>query len=128
MASGISSGWGGVVGRQAAVAPTIEFSSFEPTKGQRQPEYAALGVIGAVRGIARLPVSFVVSYMLIHARASQAFTGQRHVLSRPADWYGQPWTAILNAEKRKVGGSTRPLTTTLTSGNAVMIKLSPQAC
>jgi hypothetical protein len=38
-------------------------------------------------------------------------TGYRGSLSRLKDQPGQHWTVILNPEKRKVGGSTPPLTT-----------------
>ena len=62
-----------------------------------------------------VPVSFLVSYIFVYRGSSKA---AHRPLSRHRDGYGEFWTAILNPEKRKVGGSTPPLTTTLTSGNA----------
>ena len=49
---------------------------------------------------------------LIHVRLPRSITGHRRVPSRSGDQRGQPWTVMLNPEKRKVGGSTPPLTTT----------------
>ena len=56
------------------------------------------------------PSSLISS--LIHARAFQSITGYRGSLNKLRDQPGQPWIVILNPEKRKVGGSTPPLTTT----------------
>ena len=53
-------------------------------------------------------VSFLVSYMFVYLGPSRAAAGSR---DRPGDQHGQRWTVILNPEKRKVGGSTPPLTT-----------------
>src|ERR1035437_6205358 len=49
---------------------------------------------------------------LIHVRVPESTGGCRRVPSRAGDQHGQPWTVILNPEKRKVGGSPPPLTTT----------------
>jgi hypothetical protein len=48
---------------------------------------------------------------LIHIRVPRSATGRGRVPSRPEDQRGQRWTVFLNPEKRKVGGSAPPLTT-----------------
>ena len=48
---------------------------------------------------------------LIHVRVPRSTTGCRWVPSRAGDQRGQPWTVILNPEKRKVGSPILSLTT-----------------
>jgi hypothetical protein len=51
---------------------------------------------------------------LIHPRTTASLGMHRSSLSRQRDHYGRACTMILAPEKRKVGGSTPPLTTLLT--------------
>src|SRR6266496_1157197 len=53
----------------------------------------------------RLGGSLILS--LIHVRVPRYITGYYRAASRHGDQHGQLWTAILNPEKRKVGGSIR---------------------
>ncbi len=53
----------------------------------------------------RLGGSLILS--LIHIRVPRYITGYYRALSRHGDHHGRLWTAILNPEKRKVGGSIR---------------------
>jgi hypothetical protein len=66
-------------------------------------------------------VSFLVSYIHVH-RASIGV--HRSSLSRHMDLHGRSWMVILNPEKRKVGGSAPPLTTT-TSDQAILLGEDP---
>jgi hypothetical protein len=43
---------------------------------------------------------------LIHVRIPRSTADHRQATTRAGDQYGQPWTVILNPEKRKVGSST----------------------
>jgi hypothetical protein len=58
---------------------------------------------------------------LIHPRAPASIDVHRMPLSRQGDLRGQSCTMILNPEKRKVGGSTPPLTTTLNCVNVCLV-------
>jgi hypothetical protein len=60
-------------------------------------------------------------FSLIQARSGTSTTGHLGLPARQLDQPDPAWTAILNPEKRKVGGSTPPLTTHLTSGNAGLL-------
>ena len=48
---------------------------------------------------------------VIHVRASASLGVYHRPLSSQKDLCGRSWTVVLNPEKRKVGGSTPPLTT-----------------
>jgi len=63
------------------------------------------GRIGQRRRLSLIP-------SLIHPRTSASISVYDGSLSRQADHSGQSCTVIRNPEKRKVGGSTPPLTTT----------------
>jgi hypothetical protein len=56
-----------------------------------------------------LELSLILS--LIHLRTPASIGVHPMPLSRQTDLHGQSWTVVLNPEKRKVGGSTPPLTT-----------------
>ena len=76
--------------------------------GRRQFGRRLCRMIASQRYLRRRSVSFVVSFIHVHQRRS-AFTTRS--LTRQGYHHVPHCTVILNPEKRKVGGSTPPLTT-----------------
>jgi hypothetical protein len=95
----------GVSGSQQATMPQPV-----PDCGASSPEVDARCLALTVRWSARCRLPSLIS-SLIHVRVPPFTNGQHPVPSRLEDKYSHPWTGILNTEKRKVGGSTPPLTT-----------------
>ena len=65
---------------------------------------------------------------LVYARTLRSIRGHRLPLSTQNDWRGCAETAIRAPEKRKVGSSILPLTTTLTRENAESVISAALAC
>jgi hypothetical protein len=63
---------------------------------------------------------------LIERRASTSIIVYRRPMSSQKDPSGRACTVILNPEKRKVGGSTPPLTTVLTCADLCLVIVKAQ--
>jgi len=96
------------VSRTTWLALLTTAAASRPTPVVTSPVSACVWPVQAVLP----PVSLISS--LIHVRPAPSITVASRLLSRHLDEGGPLWTEIPNPEKRIVGGSTPPLTTTLT--------------